>query len=160
LRISTRVENWRPCNQLQGSSHAGLVSFGTVGHNPAMTDNDGRWLAVADAAAILRISPRSVRRWAAEGALQVDRSRRPYLVFVTGQRLAEAGQRPDMADMTDMVATELEGLRAENERLRERVQELTQERDYLRLLSASLASGQQRLLEARRRRRWWQRRKQ
>jgi len=125
-----------------------------------MTDNNGQWLAVADAAAILGISPRSVRRWVAEGALQVDRSKRPYLVFVTGQRLAEAGPRPVTPDMTDTVATELEALRAENDRLRERIEELVQERDYLRALSGTLATGQQRLLEARpgRRFRWpWQR---
>ncbi len=44
---------------------------------------------------------------------------------------------------------------------RERVQELTQERDYLRALAGTLATGQQRMLEARPRRRWrwpWERR--
>jgi cell division protein FtsB len=55
---------------------------------------------------------------------------------------------------------ELEGLRAEIARLRERVQELVQERDYLRALADSLAQGQRLMLEARPRRRWhwpWQR---
>ena len=132
-----------------------------------MTDNDGKWLAVADAAAILGISPRSVRRWAAEGTLRVDRTKRPYLVLVSSQRLAEAGQRPDMADVTDTVATDLDRLRAENEglraeigHLRERVQELVQERDYLRNALAAALMPTQRMLEATPRRRWWQRRAQ
>ncbi len=53
---------------------------------------------------------------------------------------------------------QLEGLRAEIARLRERVHELVQERDYLRALAGSLAQGQQLMLEATPRRRWWQRR--
>ena len=125
-----------------------------------MTDNDGRWLVVAEAAAILGISPRSVRRWVAEGALQADRTKRPYLVFVTGQRLAEAGPRPATPDMTDTVATELEALRAENDRKNERIRELTGERDYLRNALAAALMPTQRLLEARPGRRWrwpWQR---
>ena len=124
-----------------------------------MTDNNGQWLAVADAAAILGISPRSVRRWVAEGALQVDRSKRPYLVFVTGQRLAEAGPRPVTPDMTDTVATELEALHVENDRLRERVQELQDDKSYLQNALAAALMPTQRLLEARPGRKWrwpWQ----
>jgi len=127
-----------------------------------MADNEGKWLMVAEAAPVLGISPRSVRRWAAEGTLQVDRTKRPYLVLVTGQRLAEAGQLMATSDMTAAVATasallrtELEGLRAENVRLRERLQVAVEERIYLRALSATLARGQQLMLEADRPRRRW-----
>ena len=122
-----------------------------------MADEAGRWVRAADAARILNVSERTVRRWATEGRLRVDRSVRPYLVMVTGQ-MADVRRQP--TGVADAMATELEGLRAENDRLRERIRELVQERDYLRMLAGTLATGQQKMIEATPRRwRWpWQRR--
>lgn len=127
-----------------------------------MTDT-GHWLTAAKAALALRVSPRTIRRWAALGKLPVRREVRPYLVDIAGHVQPPGRQATDMADVSDTVATELEGLHRENEHLRERIHELVQERDYLRMLAGSLAQGQQLALEARPRHRWrwpWQRREQ
>jgi len=106
---------------------------------------------VAEAAQALGVSQRTVRRWAQIGKLPIRRDCRPHVVDI-------AGQTPDTSDA---VAGQVGDLEAEIARLREHVQELVQERDYLRMLAGSLAQGQQRMLEARPRRQWrwpWQRR--
>ena len=112
-----------------------------------MTDSDGQWVTVAQAALALGVSQRTVRRWAETGKLPIRRNVRPCVVAVADI----AGQTPDTSGQG-------EELQAEIARLREHIQELVQERDYLRMLSATLASSQQRLLDAPSRRwRWpWQ----
>ena len=109
-----------------------------------MTDDGGQWVTVAQAAQALGVSQRTVRRWAEVGKLPIRRDVRPHVVNI-------AGQRPDTSDA---VAGQVGDLEAEIARLRERVQELVQERDYLRALAGSLAQGQRLMLEARPRRRW------
>ena len=111
------------------------------------------WQTIPEAARTLGKSERTVYRWASQGRIPVDRAVSPCLVNV--------GNVSTGTPMAARVADgELEALRAENDRLRERVQELEAERDYLRLLAGTLATGQQRLLEARPGRKWhwpWQR---
>lgn len=115
-----------------------------------MTDD---WQTIPEAARALGKSERTLYRWARQGRIPVDRSVSPLVVNVgnvsTGTPLA-----------AKVAQGELEGLRSEIERLRERIQELVQERDYLRALAGTLATGQQLMLEARPRKwRWpWQRR--
>ena len=109
------------------------------------------WQTIPEAARTLSKSERTIYRWARQGRIPVDRSVSPLVVNV--------GNVSTGAPMAARVAEgELEGLRAENERLRERVQELQAERDYLRALSGTLATGQRLMLEATPRRwRWpWQ----
>ena len=117
-----------------------------------MADSGGDWQTVPEAAKTLGKSERTVYRWARQGRIPVRHDVSPIVVNVGSVAPAAARVAP--------AAGELEGLRAEIARLHERVQELTQERDYLRMLAGSLAQGQQRMLEARPRRRWrwpWQR---
>ena len=116
------------------------------------TDGDD-WQTIPEAARTLGKSERTIYRWAREGRIPVDRTVSPIVVNVGDVAPAAARVAPAVG--------ELEGLRAEVDRLRERVQELVQERDYLRMLAGSLAQGQQRMIEGRPRRRWrwpWQRR--
>jgi len=106
------------------------------------------WMTVAEAARTLGVSSRTVRRWAAQGTLQADRTRRPYVVLVSDERLATTGQ---VADMTA-------DLQAEIGRLQQRVQELEADKLFLQNALAAAMTTQHRLLEAPKRWRWpWQR---
>lgn len=119
-----------------------------------LTDIAGQWVTVAEAARTLDVSQSTVQRWAETGRIPIRRDVRPHVVDVADS----AGQTPDTSDP---VAGQVESLEAEIARLRQRIEELRAERDYLRALSATLASSQQRLLEAPPRRKWrwpWQRR--
>lgn len=115
-----------------------------------MTDE---WQTIPEAARTLGKSTRTIYRWARQGRIPVDRTVTPTVVNV-----GNVGSGTPMA--ARVAEGELEGLRAEIARLQERVQELVQERDYLRALAGTLATGQQKMIEATPRRRWWQRRKQ
>ena len=113
-----------------------------------MTDTAGQWVTIAEAAQELGLSERTVRRWAEVGKLPIRREVHPHLVDIAGHNAAKS----------DTPTGRVAELEAELARLRERLQELTQERNYLRQLAASLATSQQKLLEAPRRAfRWpWQ----
>lgn len=115
-----------------------------------MTDE---WQTIPEAARTLGKSERTIYRWAAAGRIPVDRSVTPTVVNV-----GNVGAGTPMA--ARVADRELEGLRAELARKDERIRELTAERDYLRLLAGTLATGQQKAIEASRpvhRWRWpWQ----
>jgi len=105
------------------------------------------WQSIPEAARTVGKSERTIYRWARQGRIPVDRSVSPCVVNVGNVRTGT----PVAARVAD---GELEGLRSETAHLRARVQELVQERDYLRALAGSLAQGQRLMLEARPVRRW------
>ena len=118
-----------------------------------MAGNGDGWQTIPEAGRTLGKSTRTIYRWARQGRIPVRRDVSPIVVNVSNVA-------PTAARMAPASRQEPEGLQAEIARLRKRVQEGVQERDYLRMLAGTLAQGQQRMLEARPRRRWrwpWQR---
>ena len=122
-----------------------------------MSTNEGRWVTIKAAAALLNTPERTLRRWAAAGKLPTDRSGPVILVDI-------AATGPATTAKVTATADEMAALRAEIERLRAVLAEVRSERDYLR--SAVAASMQnialltERAGERPRRFRWpWQRRK-
>jgi len=129
-----------------------------------VTDSDGRWLTIAEAAQALGVSVRTVRRWAQTGKLPIRRGSRPHMVNVSGiagQSLANTGQMPDMAAVVpDRVADleteigllqgalqdatgELEELRSEIAVLQERLQELEPLESQVVSLQAALQEARE-----------------
>jgi len=111
-------------------------------------------VSVAEAARILGKSERTIRRWERDGKIPSDRTG-------PGIRVDIGGLLPDAVGQ---VLTQADVLQVELERLQERVDDLTAERDFLRdrLLQAEALSlmlaGERRQLTPGRRFRWpWQR---
>ena len=106
------------------------------------------WQTIPEAARTLGKSERTIYRYARQGRIPVDRSVSPTVVNV--------GNVTTGTPMAARVAEgELEGLRAENERLKHDFEMLRSERDYLRMLAAAAVQGQQKAIEASRPVRRW-----
>ena len=109
------------------------------------------WQTIPEAARTLSKSERTIYRWARQGRIPVDRSVSPLVVNV--------GNVSTGAPMAAKVAGgEIEGLRAEVARLRERIEGLEADKAYLQnALAAALMP--RKMIEATPRRRWrwpWQ----
>lgn len=105
----------------------------------------GRWVSVSEAAGVLSVSERTVRRRVASGELPSRRDGRRLLVNVSGVVSSEVDT------MTEVVR-----LQAEVDKLTAIVNQLTGERDYLRGLVAEVMLLRQPVIEAPKERAWWQ----
>jgi len=128
-----------------GLSFLSLVchTVGIASKETAMADE---WQTIPEAARTLGKSERTVYRWVSQGRIPVDRTVSPCLVNVG-----------NVSTGTPMAARVADG---ELERLRERVQELQDDKTYLQNALAAALMPTQRLLEARPGRKWrwpWQR---
>jgi len=113
-----------------------------------VTDNDNdKWVTVSEAAALLGCSERTVWRRVKAEELDIDRSVTPHLVrvsdVVSDRVVTETDNVSELSELRLQVAS----LEAEVERLREVLQEVRSERDYLRSAHAASLSTSQRLLE-------------
>jgi hypothetical protein len=130
----------------------------------AMSDEQrARWVGIGQAAKALDKSERTIRRMMADARLSVDRKGPVILVdigpFVVDNRADERQAKSDnVTDTPDTVTGEVDvaALLADNERLRALLEEVRQERDYLRQVHA-MALTLTKQLEAPRteRRTWW-----
>lgn len=125
-----------------------------------METNRHEWLTVAEAARALGKAERTIRRWAKTGKVPTDRTG-------PGLRVDVGGLLPPHAGTVPAVLTELDLLQAENERLRESLDDARAERDYLRealaraqAVALALSGEPRQLTDGRPRRRWrwpWER---
>lgn len=113
-----------------------------------MTD---KWLTVTEAAAALGVSERTVWRRVKAGKVEIDRTHTPHTVKVSDADI-DAGTpgTDELARLTDTVtdlerkvdrlATENAALDARNELLERLLDQVTEERDYLRSANAAALS--------------------
>jgi len=107
--------------------------------------SDSEWVSISEAAGVLSVSERTVRRRIDRGELESKRDGRRLLVNVAGVVSSEVD-----------TVTEITRLRAEVDKLAALVDNLTGERDYLRSALASALQLQTRAIEAPKDRQWWQ----
>jgi len=135
-----------------------------------MTDNLGHWVTVAEAAALLGKSERTIWRWIDKGELPIDRDQTPHLVDVGG-RDVDTGidvnldtsdtSQTERGSLIERLQTENDRLRAANERLglelrhaEDTLARLEQEHNRLWTVHASVTRA---LPAPRDRRPWWER---
>jgi hypothetical protein len=102
----------------------------------------GQWVTIAEAAARLGKSPRTIRRWANAGKIQIDSSTPVILVDIGGA----SGTEPDKMDV-DSLAAEVERLTTETERLEAEAGQLETEAGHLQTLVDEVRDDRDRLLE-------------
>ena len=114
----------------------------------------GAWVRVAEAAQLLGVSERTIRRWIHSGRLPKDDSGPVLLVGVSGERQAT----PGMSDTAGHLV-ELAELRVQVDMLTRQNEELGRDKDYWRQQAEAALVNQRLLLEAPKRRlRWpWER---
>ena len=97
-----------------------------------MTEQEAIWRTISQAAKELSKSERTIRRWVDTGRLPTDRTRTPFAVDVSGEIPAQSTQEPSTTEV---------------ELLREMLDEVRADRDYLRQALATALSTQK-LIEA------------
>jgi hypothetical protein len=119
-------------------------------------DHQPQWVTIAQAAKALGKSERTIRRLMATDKLTVDRT-------PAGVRLDIAGLSPDTTADNGPASPDLAAILAENDRLKAVLEQVTQERDYLRQALAreqsvimSLTAQPKQLEAPGKRRSWWQ----
>ena len=122
-----------------------------------MTEQQGHWRTITEAATELGRSERTIRRWLESGRVDVDRTKTPLRVNIADELRTVAETKPD-----------LDRLQADIARLEAVLEQVISERDHLRQaldMSQTLLDQQQRLtttltgqrlISAPGQRRWWQ----
>ena len=119
----------------------------------------GRWVRVTDAAQLLGVSERTIRRWIQAGRLPSDDMGSATRVDVSGERQAQGPATPDMPDSAGH-DVELAELRVRVQMLTEQRERLEEQLDHWRRQAEAALVNQRLLLEApkQRRFRWpWER---
>jgi len=111
-----------------------------------MTDVD-RWVTISEATSLLGKSDRTIRRYVSDGSMPSRKKGGRVYVNVLGFPIVEP--EPDTESEFD-----IKELKAEVDRLRALLKEVSGERDYLRQLVAVTFTEQKRLEPGRRP--WWQ----
>jgi hypothetical protein len=113
----------------------------------------GRWVSLADAAAALLCSDRTIRRRVRDGSLQHRKDGPRLLVFLADDTTRDVdtgspgGRLSDLATLTQLTAR-IDTLTAEVTHLRALVDNLTGERDYLRQALGNALALRQLAIEA------------
>ena len=111
-----------------------------------MTDVE-KWVTITEATKLLGKSDRTIRRWESKGELPSQRRAGRVYVNVAGFPIVEPESEPEPEP-------DLQALQVEVERLRAVLEEIKNERDYLRQLLAVSITEQKQLEPGRRP--WWQ----
>jgi excisionase family DNA binding protein len=112
-----------------------------------------RWVSVAEAAAALDKSDRTVRRMVADGRLTSRKEGARLFVNLADVLPASAGAASDVSSQDVTLAS----LRAEVDKLQALNRQVSNERDYLRgALAQAMRLAETKALEPPRERGWWQ----
>ncbi len=99
-----------------------------------------RWVTVTEAVGILKLSERTIRRYISIKRLSVKKIKKMQHVNISGFT-PEIPEPPEPQ-------TEIKRLEAEVTRLKSLLEEVSNDRDYLRQINAALLTNQQALIEA------------